>query len=315
MSPTATVLRSRAARFETARWSATAPIGVNPGAVHSAAIGIGSLGSPSLRKQRLTPVAEPVASTATLSTSSRSSSERTFLPIDATSRSRWSASASASAELRPIECERRLGGERLQQRQLVSGEDARRLRRREHEHRGHPLLGDERDEDGALRSAPFGEAAVDLLRARDVVDDDRAAFEDRARDSRRLAVEVDRDARPPVEVSVRAGGEEPLGALGVLADEGDRRPGRRRGARNRCRSGSGRRRACPWPGRARSTARRSRSAGRCPSRARARCRGPQQRLARRLDGSGETASVSQTWDHRAVRMIGRSTPPTPPSAR
>ena len=66
MSPTATVLRSRAARLETASRSAAAPIGANPGAVHSAAIGIGPLGSPSLRKQRLTPVAEPVASTATL---------------------------------------------------------------------------------------------------------------------------------------------------------------------------------------------------------------------------------------------------------
>ena len=123
---------------------------------------------------------------------------------------------------RPVECECRLGGERLQQRQLVSGEDARRLRRREHEHRGHPRLRDERDVDRALRAAPFGKAAVHLLRARDVVDDDRTALEDGARDSRRLAVEIDRDARPPVEVTVRAGGEEPLGALGVLTDEGDR---------------------------------------------------------------------------------------------
>ena len=51
---------------------------------------------------------------------------------------------------------------------------------------------------------------------------DRTAFEDRARDSRRLGVEVDPDVRPPIEVSVRGGREEALSTFGILTDEGDR---------------------------------------------------------------------------------------------
>ena len=67
-------------------------------ASHSARIGIGPPGSPSRRKQRLTPMALPVSSTATRRTASRSSSDRTLRPIDATRRSRSSASASALAD-------------------------------------------------------------------------------------------------------------------------------------------------------------------------------------------------------------------------
>jgi hypothetical protein len=122
---------------------------------------------------------------------------------------------------RAVEGERRVSGQRLEQRQLVSGEDVMRRRRRDDEHRGHLLLEDQRDEDRALRVDLLGEAAVDLLGARDVVHDDRAAFEDRARDARRLAVEVDLDVRPPVEVSVGRHTEEAFGALRVLADHGD----------------------------------------------------------------------------------------------
>ena len=60
--------------------------------------------------------------------------------------------------------------------------------------------------------------------------------------------------------------------------------------------------------RARQRGDRGQPAGR-PSGARTRCRGPQAEVARRLDGSGETASVSQTWNHWAVWMIGRASRP------
>ena len=97
-SSTATVRRSRAARFMAGSSGAASPTGPMPGAFHSARTGIGSPSPPSLTKQRVTPSAFAVSSTATCRTSVRSSSERTRLPISATRRSRSSAARSASPE-------------------------------------------------------------------------------------------------------------------------------------------------------------------------------------------------------------------------
>ena len=95
---TATVRRSRAARFVTGSREAASPTGSTPSASHSATTGMGSPGSPSLMKHRLTPTALAVSSTATWRTVSRSSSERTRRPISATRRSRSSATRRASLD-------------------------------------------------------------------------------------------------------------------------------------------------------------------------------------------------------------------------
>ena len=97
-SSIATVLPSRIARFEPARFGASAPIGGKPSLSHSARMGVGAPGSPRRMKQRETSVALPTSSTAMRSTAPTSCSERTRLAISATSRSRPSASSSCAAE-------------------------------------------------------------------------------------------------------------------------------------------------------------------------------------------------------------------------
>ena len=97
-SATATVRRSRAARFETGSRAALSPIGGRPSTHHSARIGSVSPLSPILMKQREAPIARPVSVTATRVTASRSCTERTRREILPTSRSRASAWSSAYAE-------------------------------------------------------------------------------------------------------------------------------------------------------------------------------------------------------------------------
>ena len=120
-----------------------------------------------------------------------------------------------------VERKRCFGRKRLQERELVTVEHLRCARRREDEHCGDALLGEERDEDGALSSDLVGEPSIDPLRAGDVVHDDRPAFEHGARDSRWLLLEVERHLSPPGRVL--AGGKrlEALRVRTVLADQRD----------------------------------------------------------------------------------------------
>ena len=112
-SSTTTVRRSRAARLSAGSLGATSSTDSTPGAFHSARIGIGSPSSPSRMKQRETPTAFAVSSTATRRTVSRSSSERTRRPISAISRSRSTRRPQRLVRARPPEGERRLARQAL----------------------------------------------------------------------------------------------------------------------------------------------------------------------------------------------------------
>ena len=122
-----------------------------------------------------------------------------------------------------LECDGRLGGERLQHRQVLAREDARLVERRNGDHGSHPLLDEERDERGALRSDGIGQPAADQAGARRVVDGQRSGLEDRARYPRRLAVELETHVAPPVDVFA-AGAREIAGCVArIVGDEGQRR--------------------------------------------------------------------------------------------
>ena len=99
------------------------------------------------------------------------------------------------AGAQPLERDGRLGGERLHHREVLVREDPGLVERRDRDHRGHPLLDEQRDERGALRSDGVGEPAADDARARRVVDGQRRRLEHGARDSRRLALEVEAQRR------------------------------------------------------------------------------------------------------------------------
>ena len=88
---------SRAARFDTGRFCASSPSGWTPSAVHCAATWSSASATPSRTKHRAAPSARPTSSTTVASDASRSSSARRRRPIDASSRSRCSASPRAIA--------------------------------------------------------------------------------------------------------------------------------------------------------------------------------------------------------------------------
>ena len=70
------------------------------------------------------------------------------------------------AGAQPLERDGRLGGERLHHREIVGREDPRLVERRDRDHRGHPLLDEQRHERGALRSDGVDESAADDARGR-----------------------------------------------------------------------------------------------------------------------------------------------------
>ena len=126
------------------------------------------------------------------------------------------------ARPQPLERDGGLRGERLHHRELVVREDARLVERRNRDHGDHALLDEERDEGGALRSDGVGEPPADHARALRVVDREGGRLEDRARDSRRLALEVEAQVAPPVDV-LAVGACEIAGRLArVVRDEGER---------------------------------------------------------------------------------------------
>ena len=96
----------------------------------------------------------------------------------------------------PLERERRLRRDRLQQRELVGGERPLRIGRGEDEHADHALVGDHRHPRAAPRTDLRRQARADARRAVDVVDRHGRRIEDGARDARRLAAEVDAHVVP-----------------------------------------------------------------------------------------------------------------------
>src|SRR5207237_4564926 len=90
-------------------------------------------------------------------------------------------------------------------------------RARDGEHADHALPREERDERRALRADRIRHALVDLRRTADVVDRHGRSLEDRARHSRGLALQIEDDLTPEVEVlAVPAGEQAPrLGQLVV----------------------------------------------------------------------------------------------------
>ena len=127
------------------------------------------------------------------------------------------------AGAQPLERDGRLGGERLHHREIVGREDPRLVERRDRDHRGHPFLDEQRDERGALRSDGVDESPADDTRAGRVVHRHRRRLEDGARDSRRLALEVETQVAPPVDVLPTRAREIAGRLVSVVGDERERR--------------------------------------------------------------------------------------------
>jgi hypothetical protein len=122
----------------------------------------------------------------------------------------------------PLERDGRLRSERLHHGHVVSAEDPPLVQRRDGDNGRHALLHEQRDERGALRADGGREPRADHARAFRVVDGERRRLEDRARDPRRLVLEVEAQSAPPVEI-LAAGPGEVAGRLApVLRDEGQR---------------------------------------------------------------------------------------------
>ena len=124
---------------------------------------------------------------------------------------------------RPLQGEGRLGGQSLEEGRRGDREDARLAGGGRDEDRGDTLVGDERDEDGALGPDLLGQPPVDHGGAGDVVDGDRSSFEGGARDRRGLGVEIDRDVPPPDRLLTVLQRIEAVGATVVLLDDRNRR--------------------------------------------------------------------------------------------
>ena len=126
---------------------------------------------------------------------------------------------------RPVERERTLGAERREQGELLARERALALRLAGDEDCDDPAAGDDRDERRARGACQRREPRAHDRRRRHVVDGERRAHEDGARDSRRLVVEVDDEAPDPVQVPPFRAAEQPVGPEAVLGDhheEGER---------------------------------------------------------------------------------------------
>ena len=121
----------------------------------------------------------------------------------------------------PLERDGGLGGERLHHRQVLVREHPCLVERGDRDHGCHALLNEERDEGGALRAHGVGYAPADEARALGVVDRECGRLEHRARDSRRLFVQIEAQVAPPVEI-LSGGAREIAGGLPpVVGDEGE----------------------------------------------------------------------------------------------
>ena len=121
----------------------------------------------------------------------------------------------------PLERERRLGCNRLQDRELLRGELAVLVRRREREHADDTLLCDHRDPRAAARTDVRGKPWADERRRLDVVDRDRRPVEIRAGDPGRLRAQVDRRLRPPRSRLPRQLGVHTVRLPALLVDQHD----------------------------------------------------------------------------------------------
>jgi hypothetical protein len=107
------------------------------------------------------------------------------------------------------------------QREVVLAEHAPLGGRGDHEDGVHAAGRHQRYEHRALRPHALGQAAADSGRGGNVVDDDRSGFEGRSGDPRRLVLQVDGDLAPPAGLLAVLHGDEPSGALLILADQRD----------------------------------------------------------------------------------------------
>ena len=101
---------------------------------------------------------------------------------------------------KPLERDGRLRGERLHHLEVLAREDAGLVEGRDRDHSRHAVFDEQRDERRALCSDGRDEAGADRTRARGVVHRERCRLENRTRDPRRLAVEVEVHRPPPVDV-------------------------------------------------------------------------------------------------------------------
>ena len=114
-----------------------------------------------------------------------------------------------------------LGRERLHERQLVRGEGALLLRRRDRDHCDHPVGADERDVRRALRASSSGEPRADT-RIADVVDGETGCVPHGRRDPGRLPHEVGALVLPPGDVGAVRPGEIAGRLAAVLRHERER---------------------------------------------------------------------------------------------
>ena len=108
----------------------------------------------------------------------------------------------AQGDRRPcaLERDRRLGGQRLHDGEVVRGERPKVVRRRDGDDRDHPAFARQRHEGGALRTGLRREPRAHARRAADVVDREARSLVHRARDPRRLVREVETNVAPPADV-------------------------------------------------------------------------------------------------------------------
>ena len=222
MSATATVRRSRAARFRTGRLGASPPTGAVPGATHSASTGIGSPASPRrmkarLRGRRLRRLLDRHAQDV-VQVELRANLAR-HLADDPLAFERL---RERGRGLGPLDRQRRLARERLERRDLLLGEQSRSLRRGRSEYGVHAPRRDQRHEHGALGADALGQTATHARGGGDVVDEDRRGLEHGRRDRGGLPLEVDGHLAPPVGLDTVLQSDEAARAPAVIADQRDR---------------------------------------------------------------------------------------------
>jgi hypothetical protein len=125
--------------------------------------------------------------------------------------------------IQPVERECGLGGNGLEESELVGPERSLVTGGGDRQHADHALVGDHRDERAALCAQPLHEPLVDPRRAFDVVHGDRRGVESRARDARRLVAEVDAEIRPPVGPFTLELPVDPERLSSLCVDDGDPR--------------------------------------------------------------------------------------------
>ena len=122
----------------------------------------------------------------------------------------------------PIERERRLGGDGLEQRELVRRKRALAQSRSNRQHADHALLGDHRNPHAALGAHALRESRAVERRALDVVDRDRRRVEDCTRDARGLLAQIESQLAPPGRIRPVELAEDARRTRRLLVDEHDR---------------------------------------------------------------------------------------------